>query len=61
VPTGTLMPFRFSTVGVDQNILASSIQALEKGFNYYLLKSQDFNKTKKGVPRGAVDGGDDGI
>lgn len=28
----------FSTVGVDKNILASAIKALEKGFNYYLLK-----------------------
>ncbi|MFH1358337.1 MAG: alpha-isopropylmalate synthase regulatory domain-containing protein [archaeon] len=31
---------KFSTVGVDQNILGSSIQALEKGFNYYLLNSK---------------------
>jgi len=30
---------RFSTVGVDNNILQSSIEALEKGINYYLIKN----------------------
>jgi 2-isopropylmalate synthase len=28
----------FSTVGVDKNILESAIEALEKGFRYYLMK-----------------------
>jgi 2-isopropylmalate synthase len=27
----------FSTVGVDKNIIASSIEAIKKGFNYYIL------------------------
>tara|TARA_Y100000310_G_C20697689_1_gene826904 strand:- start:72 stop:1652 length:1581 start_codon:yes stop_codon:yes gene_type:complete len=29
----------FSTVGVDKNVLTSAIQALEKGFKYYILKN----------------------
>lgn len=29
--------FEFSTIGVDKNMLGSAIEALEKGFRYYLL------------------------
>ena len=33
----------FTTVGVDKNILGSSIEALEKGFRYYLKSLKDNN------------------
>lgn len=32
----------FSTIGVDRNMLGSAIEALEKGFRYYLLKRVEF-------------------
>ncbi len=56
----------FSTVGVDGNILGSSIEALEKGFRYYLISSErDYiseDESEEGIgkkrfSRGAVEGG----
>ena len=35
----------FSTVGVDSNILGSALEALEKGFRYYLSKNMRDNET----------------
>lgn len=37
----------FSTVGVDKNILGSSIEALEKGFRYYIMNLGDIVKDQK--------------
>jgi 2-isopropylmalate synthase len=37
----------FSTVGVDSNILGSCIEALEKGFRYYLFNSMEEKVKKK--------------
>lgn len=41
----------FSTVGVDKNILQSSIEALEKGFRYFLKKSTKSDYIKKAEGR----------
>jgi 2-isopropylmalate synthase len=36
----------FSTIGVDSNILGSSVEALEKGFRYYLMRKKNKFKNK---------------
>jgi len=38
--------YGFSTVGVDKNILGSAIEALEKGFRYFLKLNKKKSKMK---------------